>query len=188
MRTNKAPVIGVAVALATIVAIPALTPAQDESPAMEEAASAKVRLGHFSPDAPNVDVYANGGAILEDVPFGTLSDYLDVPGGTYAIEVVAAGADPADGAVIGPVDLELAAGTRTTVPATNDLESIEAQVASSTSAPTLPLSTSPPTVATSSSKTWPIRRPPTTSTSPKARTTSSSALRAPRTWPSISTR
>jgi hypothetical protein len=62
------------------------------------------------------------------VPFGVLSDYLEVPGGTYTIEVVAAGADPADGAVIGPVDLDFAAGTMTTVAATNALESIEAQV------------------------------------------------------------
>ena len=89
---------------------------------------AKVRVGHFSPDAPAVDVYANGGAILDDVPFGALSDYLEVPGGTYTIEVVAAGADPADGAVIGPVDLDFAAGTMTTVAATNALASIEAQV------------------------------------------------------------
>ena len=66
--------------------------------------------------------------ILTDVPFGELSEYLEVPGGTYTIEVVAAGADPADGAVIGPVDLDFAAGTMTTVAATNVLESIEAQV------------------------------------------------------------
>ena len=82
---------------------------------------AKVRVGHFSPDAPAVDVYANGGAILTDVPFGVLSEYIEVPGGTYTIEVVAAGADPADGAVIGPVDLDFAAGTMTTVAATNAL-------------------------------------------------------------------
>jgi hypothetical protein len=96
---------------------------------------AKVRVGHFSPDAPAVDVYANGGAILTEVPFGVLSDYLEVPAGTYTIEVVAAGADPADGAVIGPVDLDFAAGTMTTVAATNALASIEAQVLADEPAP-----------------------------------------------------
>jgi hypothetical protein len=121
MRTNKIQVIGAAAALAAVMALPAGAFAQDEE-------AAKVRVGHFSPDAPAVDVYANGGAILSDVPFGVLSEYLEVPGGTYTIEVVAAGADPADGAVIGPVDLDFAAGTMTTVAATNVLESIEAQV------------------------------------------------------------
>jgi len=121
MRNTKLPLIGSAVALAAVMAIPAFAAADGHE-------NAKVRVGHFSPDAPAVDVYANGGAILEDVPFGVLSDYLEVPGGTYSIAVVAAGADPADGAVIGPVDLDFAAGTMTTVAATNVLESIEAQV------------------------------------------------------------
>ena len=121
MRTNKIQVIGAAAALAAIMALPAGAFAQDEE-------AAKVRVGHFSPDAPAVDVYANGGAILSDVPFGMLSEYLEVPGGTYTIEVVAAGADPADGAVIGPVDLDFAAGTMTTVAATNALASIGAKV------------------------------------------------------------
>jgi len=120
MRNTKIHMIGTAAALAAVMAVPSFAAAQDEN--------AKVRVGHFSPDAPNVDVYANGGAILEDVPFGVISEYLEVPGGTYTIEVVAAGADPADGAVIGPVDLDFAAGSMTTVAATNALESIEAQV------------------------------------------------------------
>jgi len=123
MRTTKLSILGAAVALAAVTAIPVGVAAQDDAAEM-----AKVRVGHFSPDAPAVDVYANGGAILTDVPFGVLSDYLEVPGGTYTIEVVAAGADPADGAVIGPVDLDFAAGTMTTVAATNALASIEAQV------------------------------------------------------------
>ena len=121
-RSRNAGRLGTAAALTAALAIPFATAAQDAE------ADAKVRVGHFSPDAPAVDVYANGGAILEDVPFGVLSEYLEVPGGTYTIEVVAAGADPADGAVIGPVDLDFAAGTMTTVAATNELANIEAQV------------------------------------------------------------
>jgi hypothetical protein len=124
MRNTK--MIGIAAALAAVMAVPAVATADSHGGEMDE--MAKVRVGHFSPDAPAVDVYAGEDAILTDVPFGVLSDYLEVPGGTYSIAVVAAGADPAEGAVIGPVDLEFAAGTATTVAATNFLESIEAQV------------------------------------------------------------
>jgi hypothetical protein len=121
MRNTKIHMIGAAAALAAVMAIPSFAAADSHE-------NAKVRVGHFSPDAPAVDVYAGDDAILTDVPFGVLSEYLEVPGGTYSIAVVAAGADPADGAVIGPVDLDFAAGTMTTVAATNVLESIEAQV------------------------------------------------------------
>jgi len=122
MRKNKLQLFGAAAAMAAVMAVPAMAAADNHE------GEAKFRVGHFSPDAPAVDVYANGGAILTDVPFGVISEYLEVPGGTYTVEVVAAGADPADGAVIGPVDLEFGAGTMTTVAATNTLENIEAQV------------------------------------------------------------
>ncbi len=121
MRNTKIHMIGAAAALAAVMAIPTFVAADGHE-------NAKVRVGHFSPDAPAVDVYAGDDAILTDVPFGVLSEYLEVPGGTYSIAVVAAGADLADGAVIGPVDLDFAAGTMTTVAATNTLENIEAQV------------------------------------------------------------
>ena len=121
MSNYKIKTLGAAAALAAVMAIPSFAAADGHE-------NAKVRVGHFSPDAPAVDVYAGEDAILTDVPFGVLSEYLEVPGGTYSIAVVAAGADPADGAVIGPVDLDFAAGTMTTVAATNVLESIEAQV------------------------------------------------------------
>jgi hypothetical protein len=120
MRTNNIKILGAAAALTAVMALPGAAFGQDEN--------AEIRVGHFSPDAPAVDIYANGGVILEDVPFGVLSNYLEVPAGTYSVAVVAAGADLADGAVIGPVDLEFAAGTKTTVAATNVLAEIEAQV------------------------------------------------------------
>jgi hypothetical protein len=90
-------------------------------PAVDEALAA-VRVGHFSADAPNVDVYANGGAILEDVPFRTLSDYLYVPADTYQIQVVPAGASLEEGPVVIDAELEFAAGSNTIVAATNTLE------------------------------------------------------------------
>lgn len=89
-----------------------------------DAALAGVRVGHFSADAPNVDVYANGGVILTDVPFGTLSDYLYVPAGTYQIQVVPTGASLEDGPVVIDAELTFEGGTLTTVAATNDLADI----------------------------------------------------------------
>lgn len=51
------------------------------------AGQSKLRVVHASPDAPNVDVYANGNRVLADVPFRTASGYLDVPAGTYQVQV-----------------------------------------------------------------------------------------------------
>jgi len=89
-----------------------------------DAGVAGVRVGHFSADAPNVDVYANGGAILNDVPFGALSDYLYVPAGSYQIQVVPTGASLEEGPVVIDAELTFDGGTLTTVAATNDLANI----------------------------------------------------------------
>lgn len=112
MRTSKIQTVGAAAALAAIMAFPAGAFAQDEE-------AANVRVGHFSPDAPAVDIYANGAILagLEGVEFGTLSDYIEVPADTYSIAVVVAGEDPADATVIG-ADLPFEAGSRTTIAAT----------------------------------------------------------------------
>ena len=55
-----------------------------------------VRVVHLSPDAPAVDVYANGAAVLNDVTFPIGSDYLVVPDGEYTFEVAPAGTTAAD--------------------------------------------------------------------------------------------
>jgi hypothetical protein len=52
-----------------------------------------VRVAHLSPNAPNVDVYVDDAAVLEDVPFGAVSGYLEVPAGDRTVEITAAG-DP----------------------------------------------------------------------------------------------
>ena len=52
-----------------------------------------LRVAHLSPDAPNVDVLVDGSAVLEDVPFGTVSDYLSLSAGSYPVTIQAAG-DP----------------------------------------------------------------------------------------------
>ena len=51
----------------------------------------QVRVAHLSPDAPNVDVYVNGGVALTDVPFQAISAYLPLAAGSYDITVYATG-------------------------------------------------------------------------------------------------
>lgn len=52
------------------------------------AGQAKVRLVHASPDAPAVDVAAQGGPVLfRNVAFRGVGDYANVPAGTYTLEV-----------------------------------------------------------------------------------------------------
>lgn len=53
---------------------------------------AKVRVGHFSPDAPAVDVAVTGGDVLfPNAPFKGVTDYLEVDPATLDLEVRAAG-------------------------------------------------------------------------------------------------
>lgn len=65
----------------------------------ENGDTANVRVAHLSPDAPNVDVFVDDDAVLEDVPFGAVSDYLELPAGSYNVKVSPAGEGP-DGAVL----------------------------------------------------------------------------------------
>jgi len=55
------------------------------------AATAKVRVVHASPDAPNVDVRVDHAVALTNVPYLGVSDYLSVPAGTRNFKVNAAG-------------------------------------------------------------------------------------------------
>ncbi|SEQ71395.1 DUF4397 domain-containing protein [Natrinema salaciae] len=54
---------------------------------------AAVRVAHFSPDAPNVDVYVDDEQVLADVAYGDVSPYLELEPGTYTVTITAAG-DP----------------------------------------------------------------------------------------------
>ena len=79
--------------------------AQDTGGGMMGSGTASVRVAHLSPNAPNVDVYVDGSVVLEDVPFATVSDYLDVPAGEREVEITAAG-DPDTSVFSGPVAVE----------------------------------------------------------------------------------
>ena len=89
---------------------------------------ARVRVIHASPDAPNVDVYANGNAVLTDVPFEASSGYMAVPAGNYTFEVFPAGADANATDPVLTIDANLEAGTDYTVAAIGEVANIEAAV------------------------------------------------------------
>ncbi|MFN0151750.1 MAG: DUF4397 domain-containing protein [bacterium] len=63
----------------------------DESPMGPGTGDGLVRVAHLSPDAPAVDVFVDGAKVLSSVPFGTFSDYLEVPAGSRRVQVRVAG-------------------------------------------------------------------------------------------------
>jgi hypothetical protein len=89
------------------------------SPAAATGAVGYVRLAHLSPDTPNVDVYltsVSGGQpqVFPGVGYGTVSTYLTVPVGTYAVAMRAAGAPASDPPVLA-TDVTVANGRAYTV-------------------------------------------------------------------------
>ena len=95
---------------------------------------AMVRVLHASPDAPAVDVYLDDVKVeaLTNVPFGTISGYLDIPAGNHNVKVYATGTTT--GAVI-DANVTVASGSRYTIAATNAVASITAQVIEDVPAP-----------------------------------------------------
>ncbi|HSW42012.1 MAG TPA: DUF4397 domain-containing protein [Patescibacteria group bacterium] len=91
------------------------------------AESAKVRVLHASPDAPAVDVYLNDAKVdaLTNVPFGVISNYLNIPAGSHNVKIFATG-DTTTPVI--DVDVTVAAGSMYTIAATNAVASIEARV------------------------------------------------------------
>jgi hypothetical protein len=84
----------------------------------------RVRIGHCSPDAPNVDVHVDGEPAFEDVAFGDVSDYASLAAGDHEIRVV-----PSDGgdAVI-ETDLTIDAESAYTVLATGMVADLQPSV------------------------------------------------------------
>ncbi len=83
-----------------------------------------VRVMHASPDAPAVDIYVNGQAVLRNVPFFAYSDYLSLPDGSYRVAVTPAGKPEADAVL--RATLNLSGGFTGTVGAVNFVKNIEA--------------------------------------------------------------
>ena len=67
-------------------------------PSANAATEGLLRLAHLSPDTPSVDVYVDSVAnpadklLLRGVSYGTISDYEQVPPGTYTVAMRASGA------------------------------------------------------------------------------------------------
>ena len=94
--------------------IEALVLADDNRPASQR--FARVRFVHASPDAPPVDIAVAGGpGVFSNVAFKGVGDYVDVPKGSYDLEVRAAGSPDA---VLTVPGVELQGGTTYTVFAT----------------------------------------------------------------------
>jgi hypothetical protein len=83
-----------------------------------------IRVMHASPDAPAVDVFVNGQAVLTRVPFFTVSPYLPLANGTYQVAISPAGKGTDYSVVVG--DLEVKNGYVGTLVATNMFDMIEA--------------------------------------------------------------
>lgn len=109
---------------------PAPTP---EPPAVEDAI---VKVVHAVIDAPDVNILANGDAVITDLAFAQASDVLELPPATYSIaaEALLPGDDTAT--VIGPIDLSLEEAKRYTVFAVGKVmdDSLEALVVPGTTA------------------------------------------------------
>ncbi|MEY7850079.1 DUF4397 domain-containing protein [Natrarchaeobius sp. A-rgal3] len=80
------------------------TPDDPDDPAVPEAA---VRVAHFAPDAPAVDVYIDGDQVLSEFAYADVSPYLEVAPGEYTVTITAAG-DPQAVVFDGEVEFESA--------------------------------------------------------------------------------
>ncbi|MGQ9887658.1 MAG: fasciclin domain-containing protein [Aggregatilineales bacterium] len=108
---RRATLLVIFLALLTLLLVPAM--AQDGS-------SVRIRVAHFSPDTPAVDVFVNGDAAITELAFPTVTDWIELPAGTYEIAVAPAGAG-IGAAAIGPANFDLPAGGWITVAAVGSL-------------------------------------------------------------------
>lgn len=92
----------------------------DASTDYNGATQSRLRVGHLVFGGPDIDVLVNGEvAVIADrpwtmIPPGTITDYLYLAPATYSVAIVPTGEGIAE-AIIGPLDVEVAAGHRYTV-------------------------------------------------------------------------
>ncbi|PCR91637.1 DUF4397 domain-containing protein [Natrinema ejinorense] len=104
----------------TVAAIGELGAETFQPAVLVDAGSALVRLVHAAPDAPAVDVYADGEPVFEDVSFTDSTDYVAVPAGARTVSVRPAGGDSAS--TVASFDVTLEQGTAYTAYAIGYLE------------------------------------------------------------------
>ncbi len=90
---------------------------------MAQSGAAKLRIAHFSPDAPAIDVYFDGVKRLTNVAYEKHSNYLELPSGKHKIEIRATGA-AADVPAVVSADTDLAANGAYTLAAIGKLADI----------------------------------------------------------------
>ncbi|MFC7134617.1 MULTISPECIES: DUF4397 domain-containing protein [Salinibaculum] len=83
-----------------------------------------IRIGHCSPDAPNVDIQVDGETAFEDVGFRDLSDYTSLAPGEHMVRIKPAGSTD----TVIELNASLDEDTRYTALATGMLDDIEATV------------------------------------------------------------
>jgi Domain of unknown function (DUF4397) len=108
-----------ALGAASLLALPVAAGAQGSA--------AQVRVAHFSPDAPAVDVYVDDDRVLSGVAYKAVSKYLELPAGSYDLAVRPAGAAASSDPVI-EATAEVEGGKAYTVAAVGALDDIEAQI------------------------------------------------------------
>lgn len=102
-------------------------------PAASAADGGYLRLAHLSPDTPTVDVSLDdvadpaGMITLHAMGYGTVTDYQQVPPGTYAISMRAAGADPNSPPVLSTT-VQVAPNTARTVAAVGHFSDLHLKV------------------------------------------------------------
>jgi hypothetical protein len=94
---------------------------------LDTVTSARIRVIHASPDAPAVDVCANGSVAFSNAGFPSATSYASLDSGTYAVRVVPANAGCSSPGVI-DANIPLIGGTDVTVMAVGLLDNIEAIV------------------------------------------------------------
>ncbi len=85
------------------------------------AKNTNVQVLHFSPDAPNVDVYVDGILTFENLAFGEATGYVTVAADTYEVVVSPTGTS-IDDAVIGPVMITFNTGEFVNIAAIGSVE------------------------------------------------------------------
>ncbi|AXR81718.1 putative lipoprotein [Natrarchaeobaculum sulfurireducens] len=69
-------------------------------------AGIRTRSAHFSPDAPDIDVYIDGELVREGISYRTVTDYRDLEPATYTIQVVPTGEDSTEAVLEETVEIE----------------------------------------------------------------------------------
>jgi len=104
------------------------------------AGKARVRVMHFSPDAPGADVeVVNGPKLVQNLQFGKASDYLTVDAAAYNLRLVTSGNNTV---IVQLPNTTLQAGTIYDVFAIGRLAAIQVEVATSTPSAATPAATS----------------------------------------------